>query len=359
MPPSMRHVDHLMRQGIRERIFPGGVLRVDRGDQTLFDESYGTANLFSRLPMSPGVFFDLASLTKPLATVLAVMALIGRGRLHLEQACGDLCPRLAGSDKATITVRQLLNHSSGLAPWRPFFMELRQLAFSRRKRALRERLAGEPLMRPPGSRSEYSDLGYMLLEWIVEEASGMTLDAFVAGTVYGPLGIAGLFFNPQGQVAGGTEAYAATQLCPWRSRLLVGSVDDDNAFVMGGVGGHAGLFGTARAVASLLHALLAADQDGEAGGCFDPPLVKTFLHAGRNERWALGFDTPSLHGSSAGRYFPGDSVGHLGFTGTSFWVHRQKRIVVILLTNRVHPWRFNPGIRNFRPRLHDAIMEAL
>jgi CubicO group peptidase (beta-lactamase class C family) len=233
-------------------------------------------------------------------------------------------------------------------------MALRRLAAEHRKAALHDLLLAEPLLWTPGSRSDYSDLGYMLLEWIVERASGSGLADFVDAAVYRPLGIGELFFNATGPVRGSAAAYAATQLCPWRAALLEGRVDDDNAFILGGVGGHAGLFGTARAVSDLLASLLAADGRG-----FEPALVGSFLRADAGERWALGFDTPSRSGSSAGRHFPADSVGHLGFTGTSFWLHRGRGIIVVLLTNRVHPWRFNPGIKAFRPRLHDAVMEAL
>ena len=359
MSTSMDQVDQLMHSGISAQIFPGAVLKVVKASRQVFERSYGVANLFSGRPMTRHMVFDLASLTKPLATVMAVMALIGRGRMELDQACVDFCPQLAGTDKAGITVRQLLNHSSGFLPWRPYFMALAPLEAGHRKEALKHFLMDGPLIAPPGRRSAYSDLGYMMLQWVVEQVSGIGLDRFVDEAVYRPLGIEGLCFNPLESMAPDPSAYAATQLCPWRSRLLVGSVDDENASVLGGIGGHAGLFGTVQAVMKLLQALLAADQDNDGGGCLEPSLVKKFFSSGEKERWALGFDTPSRHGSSAGKYFSVDSVGHLGFTGTSFWVHRQKRIIVVLLTNRVHPWRFNAGIRHFRPRLHDAIMEAL
>jgi CubicO group peptidase (beta-lactamase class C family) len=355
----MNPVDQMMRLAIREQIFPGAVLKVARADKPVFERAYGMANIFSGLPMALHTVFDLASLTKPLATVLAVMAMIRSGCMHLEQRCADFCPQLAGTDKAGITLRQLLNHTAGFPPWRPYFVCLRQLAFDERKAALKQLLADEPLLWPPGRGSGYSDLGYMMLQWLVEAACGRGLDTLVDDVVYRPLGIDGLFFNSCDSIVHGPTMYAATQLCPWRNRLLMGSVDDDNAFVAGGIGGHAGLFGTAGAVMKLLQALLAADQDNDGSGCLDPRLVKTFFHSEEKERWALGFDTPALCGSSAGKYFPGDSVGHLGFTGTSFWVHRHRRIVIVLLTNRVHPWRFNAGIRSFRPRLHDAVMEAL
>jgi CubicO group peptidase (beta-lactamase class C family) len=359
VPPSMTHVDRLMQTAVAEAIFPGAVLKVIKDGETAFEKAYGAANRFSRKAMTKDTVFDLASLTKPLATVLAVMALVKRGWLNLEQPCGELCPHLAGTDKARITLRQLLNHSAGLPPWRPYFMTLRRIDAGLKRTVLHQLLANEPLLWSPGRRSEYSDLGYMVLQQVVEAVIGSGLDAFVEAEIYRPLHIGGLFFCPLSQRRGRVEDYAATQLCPWRAKLLVGRVDDDNAYAMGGVGGHAGLFGTADGVAALLQALLAADQDGDGGECFEPALVRAFFKSGDSRRWALGFDTPSATGSSAGRYFPGESVGHLGFTGTSFWMHRQQRVIVVLLTNRVHPWRYTAGIRQFRPQLHDAVMEAL
>lgn len=355
----MDDVDRLMLSGIDQGVFPGAVLHVVADGETVFSQAYGSADLFRGVAMTLDTCFDLASLTKPLATVLAVMVLIERGRLDLDQACGDVCPEISGCDKKSITVRQLLNHSSGLPAWRPFFMYLRNLPARFRLEMLRKLLLAEPLLSEPGQQSEYSDLGYMLLQWIVETCSGQSLDQFVSREIFAPLSIEDLFYNDTFLPASDTYQYAATQLCPWRNLLMVGQVDDDNAYVTGGVAGHAGLFGTADAVCRLLQALLAADHGDTGNSIFDPSLVHAFFTAPANQRWALGFDTPSPEGSSSGRYFSPQSVGHLGFTGTSFWMHRQKGIIVVLLTNRVHPFRFNAGIKAFRPRLHDAVMRAV
>ncbi len=353
----MDSVEKVMQAGLEKGVFPGGVVQVVVDGRTVFEQAFGRADLFSRRPMRLETFFDLASLTKPLATVPAVMMLVQQGELSIDRSCADILPALSGSDKARITVRQLLNHSSGLPPWRPFFMRLRNLPPEVRLKAMRDMVVDEPLRFPPGEASDYSDLGYMLLHWIVETVSGEALDRFVAKEIYAPLKIDTLFFNKAGGVAVDTNQYAATQLCPWRSQLMAGEVDDDNASVTGGVGGHAGLFGTAGAVCRLLLALLTADR-GEQG-VFDPAIVREFFDAPSRERWALGFDTPSPEKSSAGKHFPSDSVGHLGFTGTSFWMHRQRKVMVVLLTNRGHPFRFNEGIKDFRPRLHDAVMESI
>ncbi len=357
--PSLDAADRLMQYGIGQGVFPGAVLRVMVGETVIFEQAYGWADLFSSRPMTMDTVFDLASLTKPLATTLAVMALVRQGRMDLDEPCSKACPELAGTDKAGITPRQLLIHKSGLPPWRPFFMRLSRLPGDRRPIGLRHCLLSEPLEAVPEVRSAYSDLGFMLLHWVAERLAGEPMDAFIGHEIYHPLGIQDLFFNDTRAVVAAPEKYAATQLCPWRNRLLVGEVDDDNTWISGGVAGHAGLFGTASAVGRLLSALLAADGTTAGTGVFDPALVRMFWHADPGERWAMGFDTPSDLGSSAGCGFAGDSVGHLGFTGTSFWIHRSKGIIVILLTNRVHPWRYNTGIKDFRPRLHDAVMEAV
>ena len=352
-------VDKLMREGVNQGTFPGAVLRVAVGDARVFERSYGWADIFSGRAMTIDTVFDLASLTKPLATTLAVMTLVSSGRLDLNDTCGKAWPQTAGTGKAGITVCQLLRHQSGLPAWRPFFLRLLSVPASSRQAELKRMVLSQPLDTPPGTRSEYSDLGFMLIQWLVERIACEGLDAFVGREIYRPLGITELYYNDATCEVAEPQRYAATQLCPWRNRLLVGQVDDDNAWIAGGVAGHAGLFGTAGAVGRLLEALVAADQDGDGAGVFDPQWVRRFFQSGPQDRWALGFDTPCRQASSAGRYFPKDSIGHLGFTGTSFWVHRSKRIMVVLLTNRVHPYRYHAGIKAFRPRLHDAVMKAV
>jgi CubicO group peptidase (beta-lactamase class C family) len=152
---------------------------------------------------------------------------------------------------------------------------------------------------------------------------------------------------------------AATERCPWRQRLVKGEVHDENAFCLGGEAGHAGLFGTAEAVETLLGALLAAWHGRQGRGAFSPEIVRRFLAPPADGGRALGFDVPTPGASSSGRWFSPFTVGHLGFTGTSFWMDLERQIIVVLLTNRVHPSRANERIRGFRPLLHDAVMGLL
>jgi CubicO group peptidase (beta-lactamase class C family) len=351
-------VDRLMRQALSDGVFPGAVLLAARGGAVRLHAAYGVANLIDRRPVSTATVFDLASLTKPLATTLAIMQLCQEGRLDPGQPLAAVLPAAAEGDKRGITIAQLLAHTSGLPDYRPYYRELATLPASARRPRLRQLLLEEPLLHPPGEKALYSDLDFMLLEWVVEAVANRRLDRFLAERVYGSLQAAPLFFidldRPPPEAV-----YAATENCAWRGRLLQGEVHDDNAHALGGVAGHAGLFGTAAAIHAVLEDLLAAYHGSPAARLFRPELVRRFWQPVPGAGKTFGFDLPAPAHSSCGRFFPPDSVGHLGFTGTSFWIHRAERALVILLTNRVHPSRENTAIRQFRPLIHDAVMPDL
>jgi CubicO group peptidase (beta-lactamase class C family) len=359
MTKPFHAVDRLMHRAVFEGIFPGGVILVAVQGKVVFRRAYGLADRFSRRPMACETVFDLASLTKPLATTLAAMHLVQRGLLVLDQPCCACWPDFFKGDKASITVRHLLGHSSGLPAWRPYYLRMKDIrGQERRKAVVEEWMAREPLLSPPGRRACYSDIGFLVLQGLIERVAQTTLDRYLEASIWKSLSVEGLFFNASNRPP--VEAdYAATELCPWRGRLLVGRVHDDNAYVMGGVCGHAGLFGSADAVWNLLQNLLFIETGVIDDGPFESSLVKKFFQRQKGTDWALGFDTPAEVGSSAGRCFSPESVGHLGFTGTSFWMDRRKGIIVILLTNRVHPSRHNGRIKSFRPLLHDAVMEHI
>ena len=198
----------------------------------------------------------------------------------------------------------------------------------------------------------------MILEWVVESVARQRLDRFVTETIFTPLDLKNLYFIDLAADRRVTE-FAATERCPWRGILLKGAVHDDNAFAMGGIAGHAGLFGTARDVYQLLATLLSVYQGRQKTSLFQPAIVRTFLDRPPNAERALGFAAPAATGASCGRYFSKNSVGHLGFTGTSFWMELERSVIIILLTNRVHPSRDNIRIRAFRPVLHDVVMECM
>jgi len=357
--PNLNRVDSLMRQAVSERVFPGAVLLVSREGSIVWHNAYGFADLFSRREMTTDTIFDLASLTKPLATALAVMMLIQQGDLGTEQELGDILPAFKDGKKSTIKVRHLLHHNSGLADYRPYYKEIEHLPTEKRKPALRHLLVMEPLIHPIGTKVEYSDLGFMILEWVVEHVSGKRLDCFVSEMIYAPLGLDTLFFVDLNSKKKPQGVFAATEQCPWRKILLAGQVHDENAYVVGGVQGHAGLFGTAAAVHMLVSRLFSAYQRTTPDNLFQTQMVRLFFRRLPNTDKALGFDAPAFKNSSAGSYLSANSVGHLGFTGTSFWMDLDRFIIVIMLTNRVHPSRDNLAIKAFRPMLHDAVMKSL
>jgi CubicO group peptidase (beta-lactamase class C family) len=199
----------------------------------------------------------------------------------------------------------------------------------------------------------------MILCWVIEQVTGSRLDRFVTDEIYNPLGLEHLFFVDLYSTKTREADFAATELCPWRNILLEGAVHDDNAYVLGGIEGHAGLFGTAQDVLSLLSELMAAYSGFPCTTVFERNLIQTFLKRHEHTGRVLGFDTPSPVGSSCGQYFSRETVGHLGFTGTSFWMDLVRKVIIILLTNRVHPSRNNNKIKAFRPKLHDEVMKKL
>jgi serine-type D-Ala-D-Ala carboxypeptidase len=351
-----KDIDGLMKGAVSGNVFPGGVLLVSSGDDIVFFKAYGVENQFSGSPVTNETIFDLASLTKPLATTLAVMKLIQRSDLALNENLGAILPLFKNTDKEKIRIEHLLYHNSGFPDYRPYYKRMQNLDPGKRRDALRELLVKEPLIHPPGRQVVYSDLGFMVLCWVVETVSGIRLDHFVMKNIYRPLNLKHLFFLPV-DVKPPQAKFAATERCPWRGILLEGVVHDDNAYSVGGIEGHAGLFGTAGDVYNLLSELSAGYRGNAAANVFDREVTRCFLSRNKHTGRALGFDTPSSAAPSCGRFFSKKTIGHLGFTGTSFWMDLDRNITVILFTNRVHPSRDNNRIKAFRPILHDAVME--
>jgi CubicO group peptidase (beta-lactamase class C family) len=351
----MKSVDSLMKAAIADNVFPGGVVLVAKEDTILFFEAYGNTNIFTKRKMTRDTVFDLASLTKPLATTLAILNLIQSSKLALDQLMGSILTPFQKTDKAQMTIRHLLSHTSGLPAYRPYYKVLGSLPMEKRKQALRTLLLEEPLESPIGKKPVYSDLGFMILNWVVEAVAAQRLDEVVKETIYRPLGIASLFFiDLQSRRIPGV--FAATEQCPWRECLIEGVVHDENAYAAGGIEGHAGLFGTTYNVYHLLATLLRGYHGGVKIDWFETKLVRLFFKRQESANRALGFDMPSDSESSTGNYFSKHTVGHLGFTGTSFWMDLDRAAIVILLTNRIHPTRTNEKIKAFRPKLHNAAM---
>ena len=344
-----------MAGGVSRGVFPGGQLLAMEQGKVAVEVCTGTL-----WPGGPGVtpktLYDLASLTKPLVGATLSMRLVQSGAMDLEAPVSRYLPWFDGAGKGDVTVRHLLEHTSGLPAWRPFYETLAPMATQERSGMLRDLIQGCALERPAGERVCYSDIGFMLLREVVEFLSGCDVIASFNHGVQAPLALSDLMYAKD---IPHDRAIAATETCPWRKRSLVGEVHDDNAWSMGGVALHAGLFGTARAVATLVWHLVSHAQDGVMGSPFDRHVASEFLLESRGTGRGLGFDLPSAKGSSSGQYFSTGSVGHLGFTGTSFWVDPTKGRVVVLLTNRVCPTRENTEIRSFRPEIHDLVMETM
>lgn len=354
-------IETLLEKGRQEGIYPGAVLLAARGGTIRLFQKVGDRTLSPHsFPMEKETLFDLASLTKPLATTLAMMKLVNAGKIGLDTPIQALLPRTVPEDKRSITPRLLLSHSAGFAGWMPFYLEMDHVAPTDRKAALRNQLLTLPLAYLPGTGSLYSDLGFMLLEWVIESTAGLDLPRFLEQAFYDPLTLRETgFFSSDLPCRFSQDRFAATEACPWRKQIVQGTVHDENAYALGGYSGHAGLFGTAGDVYNLAD-FLRANWRGERNDDLTPETIREFFTRQdlvHGSTWALGWDTPSPANSSAGRYFSSTSVGHLGFTGTSLWMDLEQDVIIIFLTNRIHPTRKNEKIRVFRPVLHDRVMK--
>jgi serine-type D-Ala-D-Ala carboxypeptidase len=364
-----------IEQGIASGAFPGAVLLVGRGEEIVFHEAFGQRSLEpSRAAMGRDVVFDLSSLTKALVTTTAIMLLVREGKIRLDDRVTRFLQNFGVHGKTHVEVRHLLSHSSGLPAWRPFFKDV---AKAEKKGTTRfSGLRGIRMMvfeaihreRPEytvGSKAVYSDLGFLLLGELIELVTHQTLDRFCQERIFKPLGLQSTAFIDLDRLRAQkltpvVDVIAPTERCPWRGKILCGEVHDDNAYAIGGVAGHSGVFATATDVHRVVARLqaCAADRDDFVPGA----IVREFWKRDGNVRdstWALGWDTPSATGSMAGNRASESTVGHLGFTGTSVWIDRERGAHVVFLTNRVHPRRDNERIKGVRPLVHDAVWEAL
>ncbi len=367
MAPS-RAIQAALQTAVDDGVFPGAVLAVRVcGDLRCL----AVAGLLSLEPPGPPVqaatIYDLASLTKPLATVTSVLLLIQGGQLNLDDPIQQFLGELGGVPIGQATVRDLLTHRSGLPGWRPLYEQLDVTAghpgrgdglVERRLDVLRL-IRNEPLVYQRGERSLYSDLGFILLGCLVERVSALPLDRWFEQAIARPLNAHPLSFSPATTSGLDVSRVAPTEYDEWRQRLLRGDVHDENAAAMGGVAGHAGLFGTAESVLAISGAWLRAYQ-GKLS-LLDGDLVRQFTtrqRSGDQSSWAMGWDTPSAP-SSSGSHFSARSFGHLGYTGTSLWIDPLCELEVVLLSNRVHPSRKNEKIKQFRPAIHDLVYRTI
>ena len=319
--------------------FPGAVIAVGKRDSVLLLAAVGHYGVDDSRPVSPETIYDLASLTKVIGLTTAAMMLVDSGKLALDASVQRYVPAFAGPGKERVTIRHLLTHSSGLPAWRPLYIETttRTTAF-----ALVDTTA---LLRQPGDTFVYSDLGAILLTQVVEGITGQRIDSYLDARVFRPLGMTSTRFLPP---SAWSDRIAPTE----RSQdgtIIRGTVHDENAWKLGGVSGHAGLFSTAADLARFAQWLLGQPRSLEW-------TRRQNLPPGSSR--ALGWDTPSTN-SSGGTKLGSRAFGHTGFTGTSIWIDPEKDLFIILLTNRVNPTRENGRIARVRPRVADLVVDAV
>ncbi|HEY8143856.1 MAG TPA: glycoside hydrolase family 3 N-terminal domain-containing protein [Kofleriaceae bacterium] len=353
---ALDEVGRLLDGYVERHAFPGGVVAVGHQGKLAYLRAFGTQTYDAASPaVTLETIYDIASLTKVVATTTMAMILVDEGRLDLDTPVSSFLPHFRGGGKELVTVRHLLTHSSGIEWWSPLFKEIEGSP------AYVERIQAMPLVNPPGTVEKYSDLGLILLGEILERVAGEPLEDFVARRIFEPLAMATTTYRPLVAHPDWTSRIAPTENDPWRGRVLRGEVHDENAFALGGVAPHAGLFSTAGDLARFAQMLLWR-------GVYDhrrlvsPDTVESFTRRAGvvpGSSRALGWDTKSPAGSSAGTLFSADSFGHTGFTGTSMWMDPDRQLFVILLTNRVHPTRDNNLIREVRPAVADAVVRSL
>jgi CubicO group peptidase (beta-lactamase class C family) len=349
----------LLDRAAADGAFPGGVLAVGWNGQ-LAVHPFGKLELDGEAyEVDEDSIYDVASLTKPIVTTTAAMMLVQRGRLDLNRPVENYLPEFAAAAKsdpnpawrARITPRMLLLHDAGLPDHREFFKE------AKGRDAILARVLAEPLVNEPGKQIVYSDLGFILLGEIIARLTGESLDVFAKREIFDALGMDRSMFNPPRKLR---EDIAPTEKdTTFRKRQIWGEVHDENAWAMGGIAGHAGLFSTADDLAAFAQMILNGGIYGHERLLARSTIQEfTARHTIGSSTRTLGWDVPE-EASSSGRYFSPSSFGHLGFTGTSLWIDPERKLFVVLLTNRVNPTRTNEKIRQVRPALHDAVLEGL
>ncbi len=371
-------IDRCFNKYISEKTFSAGACVASVGERIFHRNIYGSpTGTPPKKRIDFETAFDLASLTKTLATGVGVMHLASNNRIDLGAPLSRTIPEFKDPKFDAITVDMLLDHTSGFSACVPFWESISaaesKLTTAQKTRgtqsamaALKKQVAELPLANPPGTATVYSDVGFLALAWIVEGIVGKPLDVFVEQEIYRPLGLSdSLFFvrndDFKQQQKLKKRAFVATEDCPVRKQLMQGQVHDPTCWAAGGVCGHAGLFGTADGVWELMRVLWESYQGN--GGFFHSGTTRRFFTRSKRLKEttrALAWDTPSANNSTAGKRFSRVSVGHLGFTGTSVWMDLKAGTIGVVLSNSVHPT--NEGkpeiMRVFRPRVYELIAKA-
>jgi len=338
----------LLGQAIADRAFPGAAVAVVANSHLVAVRGVGR---FTYEPDSPEVaadtIFDLASVSKVVGTTAMAMLLYESGYLDLDVPVAGIIPEFGRGDarRREVTVRMLLAHSSGL----PAYVKLFQQAQTREQ--LLQAALAVPLEAEPDARAEYSDIGFIILGVALEHIADESLASFCERMVFGPLGMHQTTYCPPAELKPGIPPTEDDH--EFRKRIIQGEVQDENASVMGGIAGHAGLFSNASDLATFAHCMLRGGRP-----ILRPDTLELFTRRHGPGSRALGWDTPSAP-SQSGKYFSARSFGHLGYTGTSLWIDPERQLAVILLTNRTWPDKASQLIKQVRPQFHDAVVEAL
>jgi beta-glucosidase-like glycosyl hydrolase/CubicO group peptidase (beta-lactamase class C family) len=350
---SLAVLDSIITRAIRDSAFPGAQLLVAKDGGIVYNKSFGR---FEYSPSSAKVtnatMYDLASVTKVIATTSAIMKLYEDGKLNLDDKVTTYVPEFGVKGKESVSVRNLLLHNGGLPPFKRLYLTCKT------PQEVLDSVYSTELIYTPGDSTVYSDFDFIILGKIVEKITNQPLDRYVRDTFFEPLGMSHTMYLPPASMI--NEIAPTEYDSTYRKSLVRGFVHDENAYALGGVSGHAGLFSTASDLAIMMQMLM---NGGSYGGkqYLKPETIKMFTtRQGKPTTRALGWDTKTMKGySTAGSLFSEQSFGHTGFTGTSIWVDPTKSLFVIFLTNRVYPTRVNTKIASVRPKVHDAIVRAL
>ncbi len=345
---AVPQLDLAVENGIRRGVFPGGVVVIGTSERVLFAKGYGhfTWSSLSSVPNPDSTIFDLASLTKVIATTPAVMRLADQGRLDLDAPVQAYLPGFRGLGKEAVTVRHLLEHRSGLRA----FLPLDKLAKTANEATML--VLEEPLRWEPGGRVVYSDLNAILLGWIVERVSGQSLDRFAHRELFEPLGMTRTLFRPPRELRRHLPPVGL-----WRGHPIAGELHDQNAVRLGGVSGHAGLYASAADLARFAQTMLGAGSRIGGPRLFSPDMVREFVRRRPGNR-ALGWevnDTTSI--DNTGALLSAEAFGHGGYTGTSIWIDPVQDLFIIVLTNRVFAPKARRSISELK-RVRSAVSDA-
>ena len=350
-----KELENLIIGGIEKSLFSAlsyGVVNNITGQYIVKNYGQTRPGLDGRTVVST-TFYDLASLTKPLVTVLSIMSLVEKGNLQLSTTVAEVFNK-RGYKQRHITIGDLLSHRSGFIDHKKYY----NLFYDNFKEQVLNDILNQDLVYSTGSSVQYSDIGYMLLGYIIEEISGMDLKKYWLENIAKPLNIEKLFTFSNDSILSPENCVYTTNMVQ-KKRLHCGSVHDDNSRVLGGFSGHAGLFGTIEGMLKISKKLLRCYEGKESLPFCSREIFHSFLIKNNRSTWTYGFDTPAKLNSTAGTYFSEQTIGHLGFTGTSFWLDFKRNRAVILLTNRAFFLDNLVNMKKFRPNFHNAVLKNM